>query len=129
MKELRRTTRSYIFHGLFIILATYFAYSNGTSMGRYSWVAIGLVASISFVSVLIKRNYFESGDGKLFINKEFFRTQSIEISKIVKVIIEPGPFKSSSILLKDNSRIKFNDSNLEFNELKRFMSSLNIMVE
>lgn len=87
------------------------------------------MGTISFIGVLAKRNYFEVRDNKLIINKDYFRTQSIELDKIEKFDIEPGPFGSSKIILKDQTKIKFLDSQTDLKELKYFMGQFDIPVE
>ena len=55
--------------------------------------------------MIVKRNYFEIVDNKLVINKDYFRTTTIELDKIERIDIEPGPFSSSKIILKDKDNL------------------------
>lgn len=86
------------------------------------------IGTASFISILLKRNYFEVKDNKLIINRDFFRTQLIELDKIEKLDIEPGPFTSSKIVLKDKTMIKYADRYTDYKELKHFMGQFNIPV-
>ena len=90
---------------------------------------MAVAGTISFINILIKRNYFEIRDDKLFINKDFFRTKTILLSNIERVKIESDPFTSSKIILKDNSQIKYLDSQINDDELKELMRQFNILVE
>jgi hypothetical protein len=63
------------------------------------------------------------------INKDLFRTKVIDIKNIEKIVIEPSPFSSSKIVLKDNTFIKYEDSQVNDKELKEFMKQFDIPVE
>jgi hypothetical protein len=88
-----------------------------------------IVGMISIIHMIIKRNYFEVSNDKLVINKDFFRTKIIDLDKIEKVDIEPGPFSSSRIILKDKTTIKYLDNQTNEKELREFMGQFSIPVE
>jgi len=98
-------------------------------MGR--WILwIGAVSGIiSFVHMILKRNYFEVVDDKLVINEAIFRTKTIDLDKIEKFDIEPGPFTASKIILKDKTKVKYSDSQTDDRKLKELMEQHNIPVE
>jgi hypothetical protein len=130
MKQgLRRPIQVYIYHGLWIVLTALYAIKNSSDFGRWTLIVMAIVGTVSFISILAKRNYFEVKDNKLIINKDYFRTQLIELDKIEKFDIEPGPFGSSKIILKDQTKIKFLDSQTDQKELKDFMGQFDIPVE
>ena len=79
--------------------------------------------------MILRRNYFEVADNKLTINEGVFKTTTIDLDKIEKFEIEPGPFTASKIILKDNTKIKYSDSQTNDKELKKFMGQFNIPVE
>lgn len=77
----------------------------------------------------LKRNYFEIDDNKLIINEGIFQTKTIDLAKIEKFDIEPGPFTASKIVLRDKSTIKYSDSQTDGKKLKELMAQYNIPVE
>ena len=79
-------------------------------------------------NMIIKRNYIEIVNNKLIINRDYFRTTTIDLDKIEKINIEPGPFKSSRVILKDKTTVKYLDSQTNDKELKQFMGQFNIPV-
>ncbi len=87
------------------------------------------LGTISFIGLIVRRNYFEVIDNKLLINKDFFRTKVIDLDNIEKIIIEPSPFSSSKIALKDKTTVKYQDNQVNDKELKEFMKQYNIPVE
>lgn len=127
--KVKRPITVYVFHGLWILWGVYKSINNHSSFAQFSWILLTLLASISLWSLLRKRNYFELVDSKLIINKDYFQTQSIDIDKIEKIDIEPGPFKYSRIILRDKTEIKFNDSYVDNKDLKEFMGRLSIPIE
>ena len=106
-----------------------YAIRNSSDFGRGTLIVMAIIGIISLMSILTKRNYFEVKDNKLIINKDYFRTQSIELNNIAKFDIEPRPFGTSKIILKDQTKIKFLDSQIDHKELKKFMEQFNIPVE
>ena len=79
--------------------------------------------------MIVRRNYFEVADNKLIINEGIFRTTTIDLEKIEKFDIEPGPFTASKIILKVKTKIKYSDSQTNDKKLKEFMREYNIQVE
>jgi hypothetical protein len=108
---------------------TYRATYTSSDLGRAVLVIMAALGTISFVNILIRRNYFEMRDRTLIINKDFFRTQKVNIDSIERFDVRTGPFESSRIILKDKTTIRCVDSYVDHQELKAFMSQLNIPVE
>ena len=79
--------------------------------------------------MIIRSNYFEIADNRLVINEGIFRKITIDLDKIEKFDIEPGPFTASKIILKDKTKIKYSDSQTSDKKLKEFMGQYNIPVE
>lgn len=77
----------------------------------------------------LRRNYIEVIDNKLIINEGIFKTTTIDLDKIEKFDIEPGPFTASKIILRDKTKIKYSDSQTNDKELREFMGQFNIPVE
>lgn len=126
---IKRPIRAYFFHGLWITMMIVWSITNSWEMGR--WILwIGAVSGIiSFVHMILKRNYFEVVDDKLVINEAIFRTKTIDLDKIEKFDIEPGPFTASKIILKDKTKVKYSDSQTDDRKLKELMEQHNIPVE
>ncbi len=127
--KVKRPITVFVFHGLWILWGLYKLTNSNSTFGQFSWSILTLLASINLWSMLRKKNYFELIDNKLIINKDFFQTQSIDVDKIEKIDIEPGPFKYSRIILRDKTEIKFNDSYVDKTDLKEFMGRLSIPIE
>ena len=98
------------------------------SMNWFAWIGM-TVTSFQLAYTLIKRNYLEVINNELHINEHFFSQRVINLDKIEKFDIEPSPFTSSKIILKDNSRVEYSDSQAEDKALKAFMAQFNIPVE
>jgi hypothetical protein len=111
------------------VLTAAYAVRNSTDFGRGTLVIMAAVGTVSFITILLRRNYFEVKDNNLIIQKGYFRTQSIALNKIEKLDIQPGPFGSSKIVLKDRTTVKFHDSQADLKELKYFMGQFGIPVE
>lgn len=79
--------------------------------------------------MIIRSNYFEAAGGKLIIYEGIFIRMMIELEKIEKIDTEPSPFTASKIVLKDQTRIKYSDSQTNDKKLKAFMAQFNIPVE
>ena len=77
----------------------------------------------------MRRNYFEVVDNRLIINDSFLRTRTIDLDKIEKFDIEPSPFSSSKIILKDKTQIRYLDSQVDDKKLKLLMGQFHIPVE
>ena len=107
----------------------YLSTINSSEIGR--WVLwIGAFAGIiSLGHMIVRRNYFEVVDNKLIINEGLFKRTIVDLDKIEKFDIEPGPFTASKILLKDKTKIKYSDSQTDDKKLKEFMGHYNIPVE
>ncbi len=103
--------------------------TNSSEIGQ--WILwIGAAAgTISLTHMIVRRNYFEVADNKLIINDGVFKTMTIDLDKIEKFDIEPGPFTASKIILKDKTKIKYSDSQTDDKKLKEFMGQYNIPVE
>ncbi len=126
---LKRPTQTYLIHGLWIALTIYYSTTNSTEFGQWTLRLMTLLGTFSLVHMIVKRNYFEIVDNKLVINRDYFRTTTIDLDKIEKFDIEPGPFSSSKIILKDKTTIKYLDNQLNDKELKELMGQFNIPVE
>jgi len=87
-----------------------------------------ILGIVSFINILVNKYYIEIVESSIIIHQDFFRSKSISASDIEKIEIEPGPFKLSSILLKDRTKIKFNDNYIDLKELKEAMGNFNISV-
>ncbi len=126
---IKRPIQAYFFHGLWIAMVIFWSTKNSSEMGR--WILwIGATAGlVSLIHMTLRRNYFEIADNKLIINDGIFRTKTIDLDKIEKFDIEPGPFTASKIILKDKTRIKYSDSQTDDKKLKELMGQYNIPVE
>lgn len=129
IKGLKRPIQTYLIHGVWIALTLYYSMINLSDFGQWTLRLITIIGVISLAHTIIKRNYFEVVDNTLVINKDFFRTKSIDLDKIEKVDIKSGPFSSSRIILKDKTIIKYQDSQTKDKELKEFMGQFNIPVQ
>ena len=126
--KLERSAQAFLNPGLWIIIT--FGYSFYTSgFLRIFFIAVGFFWIVFFISLLTKRYLFEVRENELIINGSFFRTQSIELAKIEKLIIKPGLFGSAKIVLKDQGTINFTDSHADYKKLKFFMEQFDITVE
>lgn len=126
---IKRPIQAYLFHGLWIAMVIFWSTINSSEIGR--WILwIGATAgTISLIQMILKRNYFEVADNKLIINEGIFQTKTIDLDKIEKFDIEPGLFTASKIILKDNTKIKYSDSQTDHKKLKELMGQYNIPVE
>jgi membrane protein YdbS with pleckstrin-like domain len=126
---IKRPVQAYFFHGLWIAMVIFWSATNSSEIGR--WILwIGATAgTISLIHMTLKRNYFEVTDNKLIINEGIFRTKIIDLDKIEKFDIEPGPFTASKIILKDKTKIKYSDNQTDDKKLKELMGQYNIPVE
>src|SRR5689334_6243188 len=98
--KVRRPTSVFVFLGIWIIWASYKSTISTTAFGQFSWIALDLLAAVNLLNILRKANYFELIVNKIIINKGYFRTETVDVDKIEKISIEPGPFKFSKIILK-----------------------------
>lgn len=127
--EIKRPIKVYLYDGLWIYMTILYGIKNSTIFGRSILILMACIGAVSFISVLIKRNYFEIKDKELIINKSFFRTQSVQLNEIDRVEIEPSPFVSSKIYLKDGRLIKYLDSIVNEKSIKELLGPFNIPVE
>jgi hypothetical protein len=126
---LKRPFQTYLIHGLWIVLTFYYSTTNSSEFGQWILRLMTVIGTVSLIHMIIKRNYFEVADGKLIINRDYFRNTTIDLDKIEKIDIEPGPFSSSKIILKDKTTIKYLDNQVNDKELKELMEQFNIPVE
>ena len=126
---IKRPIQAYLIHGLWIAMTFYWSTINSSTLGQWTLRIAALVGLVFFVEIIVKRNYFEVVDNKLIINDSFLRTRTIDLDKIEKFDIEPGPFSSSKIVLKDKTTMKYLDSQTDDKRLKEFMRQFNIPVE
>lgn len=126
---IKRPIQAYLLHVLWIAMLIFWSVTSSSEIGR-SILWIGAAAgTISLTHMIVRRNYFEVADNKLIINDRVFKTTTIDLEKIEKIEIEPGPFTASKIILKDNTRIKYSDSQTDDKKLKEFMEQYNIPVQ
>jgi len=102
-KGIRRQVQVYVLHGLTTSFVIYKIFNSATR--RSSWILFLVLGIISFSNILIKKYYIEIVESTIVIHQDYFRTKSVNLSDIEKVEIEPGPFKFSSILLKDKTKV------------------------
>lgn len=126
--KLKRPTQVFVFHGLWILFAGYRAFDTVTPIGRYSWIILTIISTALFINILYKQYYIEVTDSQLVINRDFFRTQVLDMKEIAKITIEPSPFSPSFILMKDNSIVKYADRHVNDKELKEVMEKFHIEV-
>ncbi len=129
VKGVRRSIQVYIFHALWMFFVIYKIFNTVTAFGRYTWLFVFAITTFSLINLLVKKYYMEVVESCLIIHQDYFRTKSINLNDIEKIEIEPSPFKSSYILLRDKTKVKFNDSNLDVKELKEAMSQFNIIID
>jgi hypothetical protein len=126
---IKRPIQAYFFHGLWIAMMSFWSATNSSEIGRWILCSGAVGGTISLTHMIVRRNYFEVADNKLIINEGIFRTTTIDLEKIEKFDIEPGPFTASKIILKDKTKIKYSDSQTDGKKLKEFMREYNIQVE
>jgi hypothetical protein len=127
-KGIKRHIRIYIFHGLLTALVIYKILNSVTIVGKSSLTLILILGVLSFLNILVYRHYIEIVESSVVIHQDYFRTKSVNVKDIEKIEIEPGPFKFSFILLKNKTKVKFNDNYIDIKELKEAMSNFNISV-
>ena len=125
---LRRPVKAYFFRAVWISIVISWLITNSTDFGRWIIGLLLALGTVSFVNAIVRRNYFEIDGDELKINRDFFVTRKINLSEIERVNIEPGPFTSSTIVLKDRSVVKYMDSQLDDVELKKVFGQLEIQV-
>ena len=88
-------------------------------------ILLACIATISLISILVYGNYIELIDSQIVIHRDFFRTQSLPVQDFEQIKIEPGPFTSSYILLRNQTTVKINDAYINNDDLKEVMKQLN----
>jgi len=126
---IKRPIQGYLLQGLWTAMMLYWATVNASEIGRLVLWTGAFAGIISLGHMIVRRNYFEVVDNKLIINEGIFKRTTVELDKIEKFDIEPGPFTASKILLKDKTKIKYSDSQTDDKKLKEFMGQYNIPVE
>ena len=126
--KINRRIQVYLFHGVWILFAFYKAFASLSKIAMYLWIITILLVAISLTYILLKRNYMEIVDSELIIYRNFFNNQRLEVKEIIKVELEPNPFVSSYILMKDGRKVKFDDFYLDPRQLKQVFGQLRIEV-
>lgn len=128
IKGLKRPIRVYLHYGIWVAYTIYFSMSKESYVQWFLWV-MASIGTISLINMIIKVNYFEIINEKLVINKDFFRTKTVDLNKIAKINTASGFFSSPKIILKDETSIKYNIDHLKEGKLQEFMAQFNIPVE
>jgi hypothetical protein len=127
--KLQRTWRGNIYY----ILWAAFSFTNFVNsispVKKYVWLGSGILASILLIIILLKSTYMEVVNEELLIRNDFFKTDKVKIANIEKMVSKPSPMKSAYFLLKDNSKVKFNEASVNYTALRELMRQLNITVE
>lgn len=110
-------------------MVIFWSTKNSSEIGRWLLWAGAAYGITSLMHMVFRRNYFEVADNKLIINEGVFKTTTIDLNKIERFDIEPGPFSASKIILKDKTKVKYADSQTDNKQLKAFMGQYNIPVE
>lgn len=130
MKQgIKRPIQGYLIQGLWVALLIFWSTTNSSVIGRWILLTGAAAGVISLTFMTLRRNYIEVIDNKLIINEGIFKTTTIDLDKIEKFDIEPGPFTASKIILRDKTKIKYSDSQTNDKELREFMGQFNIPVE
>lgn len=106
-----------------------YAVRSSTELGRLALIVLAIMGTVSFVSILRKRNYFEIRDKRLLINDYFFRTRAIKLFEISRVEIESMPFIASTIYLKDGRVVKYWNHVANEKDVKDLLGRFNIPIE
>lgn len=61
------------------------------------------------IRIVIRSNYIEAKNGRVTIYREFFTKDSFLIDEIEKVELSASPFSKSFFVLKNGTKISFND--------------------
>ncbi len=126
---IKRPAKAYVLHVLWIAMVIFWSTTNSSEIGQWIlWIGVG-AGTISLTHLIVRRNYFEIVDNKLIINDSLFKTTTIDMDKIEKFDLEPGPFTASKIVLRDKTKIKYADSQTDDKKLKEVMRQFNIPVE
>lgn len=126
---IKRPIRVYVYHAAWIFMTLYYASRNTSTVGTLTLVVLAGFGTVSFISLLIKRNYFEIKNRTLLIHRDLFRSQSIKLVDISRIELEPGPFTHSKIYLKEGEPIKYSDQMAGDHEVRELFGQFNIPVE
>ncbi|HEY0656585.1 MAG TPA: hypothetical protein VGD65_25805 [Chryseosolibacter sp.] len=130
MKEvIKRPIKTYIFHVLWIAFMLFLSTRSSSEPGKWILRSAAGIGLITFVHMIVRRNYFEVIGRKLIINEGILNRKTIEIEKIERFQIETGPLTASRIILKDKTEVKYSDSQANEKELKELMKHYAIPVE
>ena len=129
IRGVKRPVQAYLFQALWIPMVLYFSTKDSSLIAKWFFWTTAFVGIVSLGHMILNRNYFEVIEGKLIINEGIFRRRIVELDKIEKFAIEPSPFTASKIVLKDQTRIKYSDTQISDKKLKAFMAQFNIPVE
>ena len=110
-------------------MVLYFSNKDSSQIAKCFFWTGAFVGILSLGHMILRSNYFEVIGDKLLVNEGIFKRRIIELDKIEKFDIEPSPFTASKIVLKDQTRIKYSDSQVNDEKLKAFMRQFNIPVE
>jgi len=125
----KRPISAYLLQGLWTLVTFYWSTNNSTEIVQWTFRVCGLYGLVALAHMMIKSRYIQVTDNKLVLNDSVFRKTTIDLDQIEKFDFEPGPFVSSKIILKDKTKVKYTDSQTDFEKLKEFMGQYNIPVE
>ena len=129
IRGIKRPIQSYLFQVLWIAMVLYFSTKDSSQVAKWFFWTAALFGLISLGHMIWRSNYIEVRDNKLVINEGIFNRRLIALDKIEKFDIEPSPFTASKIVMKDQSLIRYSDSQTSEKKLKEFMAQFNIPVE
>jgi hypothetical protein len=129
-----RATRIYFFHIMWIAISISSLLNNGAANSRlpfmpYVWIVIGTFFTISLVSILLKKYYLEVNENKLLIHGDLFQTKTINLDEIEKMVSRRGLMTGAYFLLKNQTKVKFNEGYLNHTDLREFTKQHNIAVD
>jgi len=129
MKNVRRSSWSYMSYGLLFLLCLSKLFLTQTSW-TYYWIFVGLGSLVILGRLILKPYYFEIRGTRLIINRDFFYEDHVEIEDIDKIELEEGPFSKSHIKLKDYKMgLDFNYFIVNDKDFNRLKESLQLRVE
>ena len=126
---MNRPFHIYLTNMLLFLFCWYKTTRSQSELAQWGWGILGIVLFASFLYTLIKPHYFEVKNSQLIINRDFFRTTVINLDDIQKIEIAAEPFTYSRIVLKNQSKIKYMDSQVNDKDLKAFVKQFNIPIE
>lgn len=125
---MNRPFHIYLTNMLLFLFCWYKITRSQSDVAVWSWGLLAVILFASFLYTLIKPHYFEVKDGQLIINRDFFRTTVINLDDIEKIEIAADPFTYSRIVLKNQSKIRYMDSQVNDKDLKAFVKQFNIPI-